>query len=385
MIRVLHCVAGLGRGGAEKQLALLCQATRDSVDHQIVAAGTERFCYPGLTESLPVVHDAGPASPRDPRTVWRIARVVRQQRPDILHCWLPSMNLAGGLAARLTFPGRPRVVASIRNVDDWKGPVRTFTDRIASRLWDRILCNSQAGLACALRQGLPGEKLHYVPNGIVERDRLTEEARGRLRAKLGVPERGVLLVSACRLVEQKRVDRLLDLVDELRMPFPQIRLAICGDGPWEQRLRAGALAKGLAHHVQFLGALDDPWSLLCAADALVMASVREGSSNTLLEALQAGCAVFATGTGDNAVLVGSEAGWTGEWSELTAALARALESPEMLARFHEAAVVRAREFTVGKMAAETLRHYEELAAAAPRVIAQETPWGQRGQVGNAER
>lgn len=385
MIRVLHCVAGLGQGGAEKQLALLCHATRNSVDHRIVAAGTERFCYPGLPNPLPAVHDAGPASPRDPRTVWKIVRVVREQQPDILHCWLPSMNLLGGLAARLNFQRRPAVLASIRNVDDWKGPGRILADRIASRLWDRILCNSQAGLACARRQGLPDGKLYYVPNGLAERTRLTEAECGRLRAELGVPSRGVLLVSACRLVEQKRVDRLLALMDELKAPFPQLRLAICGDGPWEARLRNEAAMRGLDGKVLFLGALDDPWPLLCAADALVMASVREGSSNTLLEALQAGCVVFATDAGDNAFLVGEEAGWVGDWSALSGALARALESRELLARFRAAAMMRARAYSVERMAAGTLRHYEQLAVLARGADKQAAAWEQEGQVGNAGR
>lgn len=357
-MRVLHLVADLGRGGAEKQLTLLCGATANAVEHHILAVRELGFHAPRFRELGIPVECLEARRPYSLWPLWVLPRRIRQLRPDILHCWLPSMNLLGGVTAALAVPHRPRVVATIRNVDNWKRAWRTALDRAASALWDRVLCNSQAGLACALQQGISGEKLFWVPNGVERRDPVEEGERRRLRRQWGVRDGGALLISACRLAPQKRVDRVLGIVRRLKTAFPGIRLLICGDGPLGPALRQQTAAFGLLEEVRFAGAVDDTWPLLCASDALVMTSEREGTSNTLLEAMQAGCAIFATGVGDNAALAGGEAGWTGEVGGMAAAIQRTFEEPALLARYRAGALQRARAFTVERMANTTLRHYE---------------------------
>ena len=365
MIRVLHLVAGLGKGGAEKQLVLLCAASSQRVEHRVLAARELGFHASALRELGITVDSLGANSLQSPSLLPRLARQIRRARPDILHCWLPSMNLLGALAVRLLFPHRPAVIASVRNVDDWKNPARVAVDRLASRLWDRVLCNSRAGLECARLQGIPEEKLHWVPNGVVTRAPLSSEERERLRAQFGVPAGGILLISACRLVPQKRVDLILSVLDTLRSRYPGLRLLICGDGPLAAALREQAAGLGLSGQVTFTGAVDDPWSPLCAADALIMTSEREGTSNTLLEAMQAGCAIFATPAGDNAALVAGQAGWTGPVSAMSSAVEEAFAQPAILTRYRVAARARAREFSVEKMSAATLGHYEAVLRQPP--------------------
>ncbi|MEP7361861.1 MAG: glycosyltransferase [Acidobacteriota bacterium] len=365
LIRILHFVAGLGQGGAERQLALLCAGTSRQVAHEIVAARGEGFHGPHFREMGIAVHSLGAPNLYSPAALLGLAARIREWRPCVLHCWLPSMNLMGGLAARLAYPHQPAVIASVRNVDDWKSPWRIAVDRAASGLWDRVLCNSRAGLECSRRQGIPEKKLHWVPNGVVARDRISGAERERIRTDWGVPPGGVLLISACRLVPQKQVHLLLPMVQILKTRFPGLRLLICGDGPLGPALREQTAALGLTAEVSFAGAVDDPWPHLCASDALVMTSQREGTSNTLLEALQAGCAVFATAVGDNRALVGNETGWTGHESEMARALEDALARPDVLARYRAAAGDRAREFSIEKMAVSTLSHYEAVLRRKP--------------------
>lgn len=364
-MRVLHVVAGLGQGGAEKQLVLLCSATSRQVEHEVVAVREEGVHARTLRDIGIPVSCLGERALYHPSILGGLARRMRLFRPDVVHCWLPSMNVMGGLAAVLSGLDRPAVIASVRNVDDWKSPLRIAADRAASRLWDRVLCNSQAGLDCARRQGIPAGKLHWVPNGVVERPISDEREREHTRARCGVPSGGILLISACRLVPQKQVGLLLPILHGLRSRFPGVRLLVCGDGPLAPSLKEQAAALGLSTEVTFTGAVDDPWPLLCASDALVMTSQREGTSNTLLEAMQAGCAIFATEAGDNAVLVGGTAGWTGAAPALSSALADALAQPEILAGYRAMARERAREFTVEKMAASTLGHYADLLRRQP--------------------
>jgi len=344
---------------------LLCAETSHLVEHEVVAAREGGFHGRHLSELGIAVTCLGAKCLNSPSLLLRLARQIRQSQPDVLHCWLPSMNLMGGLAARMSYSHRPSVIASVRNVDDWKNWMRVAADRVASHLSDRVLCNSRAGLECARLQGVAREKLYWVPNGVVSRSPLGDEERERIRARWGVPLGGILFISACRLVPQKQVHLLLPTVHELRSRFPGVRLLVCGDGPLGPALREQTAALGLSAEVTFAGVVDDPWPLLCASDALVMTSQREGTSNTLLEAMQAGCAVFATTVGDNAALVGSDAGWTGSASGMLQAMEEALAQPAILARYRAAARDRSREFSVQKMAASTLGHYEDVLRSQP--------------------
>ena len=95
-------------------------------------------------------------------------------------------------------------------------------------------------------------------------------------------------------------------------------------------------------------------------------------NNTLLEALQAGCAIFATDAGDNTALVAGKAGWTGHAASMPAAIEHALAHPDMFANYRNAARLRVAEFSVARMAASTLGHYEAVlqrAAVWPRPTA----------------
>ena len=81
--------------------------------------------------------------------------------------------------------------------------------------------------------------------------------------------------------------------------LPDADLLIAGEGPEEASLRALAARLGVAERVRFLGAL--PQARLRdyygAADALVLASSREGWANVLLESMACGTPVVARTSG----------------------------------------------------------------------------------------
>jgi glycosyltransferase involved in cell wall biosynthesis len=103
---------------------------------------------------------------------------------------------------------------------------------------------------------------------------------------------GRRLVSVGRLSTQKSLPDLLrafaagsDATD---------RLVLVGDGPLRGELLDLARSLGIADRVQLLGFLEQPWSEIAAADALLLASREEGMPNVVLEALAVGTTVIAT-------------------------------------------------------------------------------------------
>ena len=337
MMRVLHLIPTLGAGGAERQLYLLCRETRAHVEHIVAAVWRlGRWAKPLMEAGVPV--HCLESGLRDPRLYFRLRGEVARTGPDLIHCWLPSMNVAGALVA-----GSTPVVASVRNVDDWKPWLYRMADRLLAPFWSAAIANSQAGaLQFARSTGMEPDWVRFVPNGIEPRP---------FQPKPAGAERVIL--TACRLVPQKRVDRVLAAAREL----PGFRFRIAGAGPEEKRLRAAA-----PDNVEFLGELPDVSREFDAAGFFMLASEREGTSNALLEAMQAGCVPVVTAAGDNPRIV--QDGVSGRVVADAGRLAGAVqECVSDWDRFSEAARTCAARYTVPAMAEQTLTVYRSLARA----------------------
>ncbi len=147
-----------------------------------------------------------------------------------------------------------------------------------------------AALAEPLRAlGVPESKLIVLRNG-VDLARFRPQDRTAARAGLGLA--GPTLLSAGQLIERKGHHLIIDALAAL----PGFRLLIAGGGPDREALAARADRAGVADRVRFLGELPqaDLPRVYSAADALVLASSREGWANVLLESMACGTPVVAT-------------------------------------------------------------------------------------------
>jgi teichuronic acid biosynthesis glycosyltransferase TuaC len=159
-------------------------------------------------------------------------------------------------------------------------------------------CNQAAGVitvSASLRDELvalggPADKIRTLRNG-VDLQRFTPPAdRVRLRSEMGAPDR--LLLSVGHLIERKGHHLVIEALTQL----PDTHLWIAGEGPERSSLERLARDRGVEARVRLLGAKphDELKRLYGAADALVLASSREGWANVLLEAMACGTPVVAT-------------------------------------------------------------------------------------------
>jgi glycosyltransferase involved in cell wall biosynthesis len=93
-----------------------------------------------------------------------------------------------------------------------------------------------------------------------------------------------------RLIDEKRVDLLLEALAQLRDRRPAVRCVIVGEGPARATLEARAAALGLAERVRFLGRVDQSRAIDILRDTrtLVMPSAREGFGMAVIEAMACG-------------------------------------------------------------------------------------------------
>jgi glycosyltransferase involved in cell wall biosynthesis len=172
------------------------------------------------------------------------------------------------------------------------GVVGWWLERLAMQLPDGIIAaSSETGERLRAHLG-PDADVTVTPNG-VDLDAIRRAPAARERTDL---------VVVGRLLEHKRVDRLLDAVALLRDRGTDVTLRVIGDGPERAALRAQILRLGIGDRVELrhdVASQTELYGLVKAARVFAFPSEREGFGIAVLEALACGLPVVTTSARDN--------------------------------------------------------------------------------------
>ena len=178
----------------------------------------------------------------------------------------------------------------------------------AGRAADGLLAVSAAMRDDMIALGMPGERIAVHHTGI-DHSRFAPAPRAPAKAALGVT--GPLVVSVGALIPRKGHHLTIAAMPGLAA----FDLLIAGEGPERAHLQAQIASLGLTGRVRLLGAVPHADLPACygAADAMVLASAREGWANVLLESMACGTPVVASNIPGNPEVVRSrEAGLIAE-------------------------------------------------------------------------
>ncbi len=364
-IRIVHVMPQIAIGGAQLQLqALIVHSDPAEMHHEVLyySDSKDQECLRAYRESNISFARVPRHKLRPLRFVRDLGRAIREQRPDIVHCWLYSGVVWGRFGAMAA--GVRRIIVAHRGTGLLRVGILRWIERLTGHRV-RYLANSRA-CACVVAEqiGVPAEAFDVVYNGIdFERYRIPSDRDGLLR-ELSIPDDQKLVLSVGRLTEAKDYPMLLRAARRCRGRVPA-RFLIAGHGELETELRGLAHELGVTDIVHFLGLRRDIPRLLRSCDLFCMTSSREGFPNALLEAMAAGRPVVTTDfpgadevvrRGVDGVMVRS-----GDDASLSDALAEMLGAPERAAAMGEHAAVRAREtFSMEAMVRNTWQCYQSL-------------------------
>jgi glycosyltransferase involved in cell wall biosynthesis len=297
MGKVVLFLPSLDGGGAERVFVELANAFSSlGVPVDLALA---RASGPYLSELAPTVRVVDFGCPGVLRSLPRLVRHLRTERPEAMLSALEHANFAAVLARQFA-RGETRCIVSTRSVLSMlKHETGTLSawrvigaSRLAYPFADAVIANS-AGVAADLARfmGVPRARIHVIYNPLSLE---SIELRSReAPAGAGFDAEHPLILSVGRLSGLKDFPTLLRAFALVRRTH-SCRLAILGEGPDRQRLEALAHRLGLGGELLLPGFVANPFGWMRRAALFVSSSISEGCPNALMQALACGTRVVST-------------------------------------------------------------------------------------------
>jgi glycosyltransferase involved in cell wall biosynthesis len=349
-LRVCLLISSLEFGGAERQVIELARNfDRRRIDPIICTLSEQVPLVGDDAETRRILHILPKRGRFDLTTVPRLARLLREQKVDVIHAFLFDSEIAARLAAPLA--GVRTVVASERNADYVRPRLHHLVQQLTKPLFKVMVANSHAGARFNARTlGLPESRLRVVHNGVnTERFHPDPAAGAAFRAKIGLAVGTPVIGMVGSFKRQKDHGTFLRMALRLLESRPDCRFLIAGDivsgsedsKVYAAEIRALAEELNLGDRLLFIGNQQDMPGFYNACDLTALLSLREGTPNVALESMACGKPVIASDIADNAIIIrdGQDGHIvpSGDWQTAAGHAARLLEDAALLRTMAETA------------------------------------------------
>lgn len=310
-MNIAFLIPSLAAGGAERQLATLArELARRGEKISVVVFYSGGALEGPLRHAGVEIHALGKRGRFEIiGFLARMAGLLRVIKPDVLHAYLPTANLAA-LAMRPFLPGT-RIVwgvrASFMDLAAYGFASRLVyaIERWCARFPDLIIVNSQKGRERYRAQGFPEAKIAVVENGIDTEYFSPRPEDGRaLRGRWGVAPGETVIGLAARIDPMKDHETFLRAGGIAALARSDLRFVCVGGGTEADFARLRALAESLGVRAVFAGECHDMPAAYSGFDIAVCSSMGEGFPNMVAEAMACGVPVVATDVGDCARIIG---------------------------------------------------------------------------------
>jgi len=317
-LRVLYLEAGSGSGGSSASLVrLLTHLDRDRVEPYVLVHQRGTFIEQLRALKVPVeqvpVRGGGDGTLSDwrraPSRLWQnllavhwplfreTSHYIRRWRPDTVHLNNSPRVALGAVIAAMRH-GLPVIchLRTARSLDR--------IERLAVRwMVDVLIVISETSRGECIAQGMPSEKVAFVPNGIDVAGFRNGYDEATARRQLGFQSEDAVIGNVGRLIPGKGQDVFLRAMRLVVDRQPNARTAIVGDlregtSDYPDRLKRLVEELNLTAHVRFTGWTSNPAQIYPAFDVLAQTSLLpEGLPGVCLEAMASRLPVVSTAVG----------------------------------------------------------------------------------------
>jgi len=337
-MKVVRVIARLNVGGPAKHVVWLTKGLQSAACNGVLVAGTvppgeDDMAYfateLGVTPIL-LPEMSREISVKDALVIWKLYRLLKRERPDIIHTHTAKAGTVGRVAGMLyrwltpaAFLGHARACRLVHTYHGhifhgYYGPLKTriflsIEKALAKLTTDCIIVvseqqrreiNEEFGVGRA-------DQFRVIPLGIDISAFANGKERGQsFRDEFGVGTEDLLVGIVGRLTEIKnhelflRAAALFKKNSSAHSPKVRVRFMVVGDGTLRGRLEQQAASLGLTEDVIFTGNRRDLQNVYPALDIVALTSRNEGTPLTLIEAMANARSVISTAVGGVVDLLG---------------------------------------------------------------------------------
>jgi len=324
VIKTLHIITGLHVGGAETMLLRLIKHKPESLNSTVVVSLTDTGKIGSILEKMGVtvmylnMHNWLSIF----NAVLRLKKIIKVEKPSLVHCWMYHANIIGGIAAFMA--QNKNIIWSIRRSSlKFNESLSTFIIMkigalLSSVIPKIIICVAESGMHNHEKYGYERNKMMVIPNGFeLEKYRQDTCKRERIRKDLDIDDDQIVIGCVGRFHQSKSYDSLIASANEVIRSFKNVRYMLVGRdlNPQNAILMNWINQIGYADRFLLVGETHNVANYMSAMDIFCLPSNTEGFPNVLGEAMasELPCVVSDVGdvrkiTGDLAILVESNSG-----------------------------------------------------------------------------
>ena len=233
----------------------------------------------------------------DPSTFMTLRKIIKEEKIDLLHLHQYGSSNFGRLAGFVT--GVPVIIHS--HDTDPKYPLyQKIADLILAHFTDKVIAVSESAKESTIKKrSIREDKVLVMHNALPleEFHELTPEQKEKEKRRLGINPDYKIIGTVTRLREEKGNKYFLEAAAEVLKVFPKTIFLIVGDGPLREDLENLSKKLNIEENVIFYGFSRDIQKFYSIFDIKVIASVTEGFSLALIEAMAMRKAIVATDEG----------------------------------------------------------------------------------------
>jgi glycosyltransferase involved in cell wall biosynthesis len=332
-VKIVRIIARLNVGGPAKHVVWLTRGLRKTGWETLLVAGTvpqgeddmSYFAAEQGVSPLFLQEMSREISPKDAVTIWKLFKLFRRERPDIVHTHTAKAGTVGRLAGLLyrwltpsVLLGQPRKCKFIHTYHghifhSYYGPLKTQVFVLIEKLLAALATDRIVVISEQQRREINGDfgvgranQFVVIPLGLDLETFAGWRNHGQsFRDELGIKPDEILVGIVGRLTEIKNHELFLKLAAEFKSSNGQsVRFVVVGDGALRNQLQQRARELGVANDVIFVGSRRDLEEVYPALDIVALTSRNEGTPLTLIEAMANGRPVISTAVGGVVDLLG---------------------------------------------------------------------------------
>jgi glycosyltransferase involved in cell wall biosynthesis len=360
---VFHLIVGLETGGAENMLLRLVSALPRH-KHIIVSLTKIGLIGDRLIESGHAVHAIDLRPLTFTSSLFKLWKLIRSYRPDVIQTWMYHSDLLGGLIGR--FAGVRNIVWNVRNTEipqrrcSVTGLVVKLCAALSHWVPRAIVCCSHAAMKSHVALGYNPGRMIFIPNGYDSKAwAVPSESKSEIKRSYQLPLNSVIIGIVGRFDRLKGYDVFVEAAALLSERCRHNALFVMvGRNIDDKNAELSALIAEKGGRAQFklMGEWKNVSRIMYALDIFCLASRAEGFPNVVAEAMLMQVPCVVTDVGDAGLIVGT----TGKVvpPNRPAALADALLSVENM--------VEAERLAVGRDARKRILEQFDIGAVADR-------------------